>query len=238
MNQGWTRRIQACVFDAYGTLFDVHSAIGKYRMRLGERADQVSQVWHTKQLEYTWLRSLMGKHVDFWHVTRDALDFAFAAHGLTDHELRHALMEAYLQLECYQEVPETLQKLRQQGYRTAILSNGSPTMLKAAVNHAGIQHLIDVILSVEVVGIYKPSPRVYHLAMERLSLTAEQISFQSANAWDVAGARSAGLRVVWINRFSQHMERLGCVPDAELQSLADLPALLTGETFTLRGENG
>ncbi len=238
MNQAWTRRIQACVFDAYGTLFDVHSAVGKYRTQLGTCADQVSQLWRTKQLEYTWLRSLMGKHVDFWQVTRDALDFAFAAHGLTDHELRHTLMEAYLRLECYPEVPATLRKLRQQGCRTALLSNGSPTMLKTAVNHAGIQDFIDVVLSVETVGIYKPSPRVYHLAMERLSLTAEQISFQSANAWDVTGASSVGMRVVWINRFSQRMERLGCIPDAELRSLADLPALFAGETFTPHREDG
>lgn len=234
MDQAWTQRIQACVFDAYGTLFDVHSAVGKYRRQLGERADQVSQMWRTKQLEYTWLRSLMGRHVDFWHVTQDALDFAFAAHGLTDHDLRHALMEAYLRLECYGEVPETLRRLKQQGYRTAILSNGSPTMLNAAVSHAGIQHLIDAILSVEAVGIYKPSPRVYDLAMERLALAADQISFQSANAWDVAGAASAGLRVVWINRFGQHTERLGYTPEAELRSLADLPALLCGETVGLR----
>jgi len=156
MDQAWTQRIQACVFDAYGTLFDVHSAVGKYRTQLGERADPVSQLWRTKQLEYTWLRSLMGKHVDFWRVTQDALDFAFAAHGLTDHDLRYALMEAYLRLDCYAEVSETLQKLKQQGYRTAVLSNGSPMMLKAAVRHAGIQHLIDIVLSVEAVGIYKP----------------------------------------------------------------------------------
>jgi len=228
VNQSWVQQIKACVFDAYGTLFDVHSAVGKYRMQLGERADQVSQVWRTKQLEYTWLRSLMGKHVDFWRVTQDALDFAFATYGLTDQVLRHALMEAYLQLDCYPEVPGTLQQLKQRGYRTAILSNGSPTMLQAAVSHASIQHLIDIILSVEAVGIYKPSPRVYHLAMEQLSVTAHEISFQSANAWDVTGASSVGMRVVWINRFSQHMERLGCVPDAELRSLADLPVLLEG----------
>jgi 2-haloacid dehalogenase len=223
------QQIQACVFDAYGTLFDVHSAVGKYRRQLGERADQVSQVWRTKQLEYTWLRSLMGKHIDFWRVTQDALDFALATYGLTDQVLRHALMEAYLQLDCYPEVPGTLQQLKQRGYRTAILSNGSPPMLQAAVSHAGIQHLIDIMLSVEAVGIYKPSSRVYHLAMEQLSLTAHEVSFQSANAWDVAGANSVGMRVVWINRFGQHMDRLGCSPDAELQSLADLPALLGGE---------
>lgn len=154
MNQAWTQQIQACVFDAYGTLFDVHSAVGKYRTQLGACADQVSQLWRTKQLEYTWLRSLMSNQVDFWQVTRDALDFALAAHQLTDHGFRHALMETYLQLECYPEVRATLRKLRQHGYRIAMLSNGSPTMLKAAVSHAGIQDLIDAVLSVEAVGIY------------------------------------------------------------------------------------
>lgn len=226
MDHPWTQEIRACVFDAYGTLFDVHSAITQYRSQLGEHADLVSQLWRTKQLEYTWLRSLMGTHADFWHVTQDALDFAFAAHGITSSDLRSALMEAYLRLDCYPEVPETLRQLRQQGYRTAILSNGSPSMLHAAVQHAGIQDLIDVVLSVETVGIYKPAPQVYHLAMERMSMTAAQISFQSANAWDVVGASNVGMRVIWINRFRQHMERLGCVPGAELPALADVPALL------------
>jgi 2-haloacid dehalogenase len=234
MTHTWGSHIRACVFDAYGTLFDVHSAVGKHRSRLGEHAEQVSQLWRTKQLEYTWLRSLMGQYRDFWQVTQDALDFAFATYGLTDQALRLDLMQAYLQLDCYPEVTATLQQLKERGYRTAILSNGSPTMLNTAIDHAGISHLIDVTLSVESVGIYKPSPRVYQLAVEQLAVAAHEISFQSANAWDAAGAASAGLRVVWINRFNQQWERLGTVPDAELPSLRALPAILAGEAGASR----
>jgi len=230
MDQSWVKMIKACVFDAYGTLFDVHSAVGRYRAQLGNRADQVSALWRTKQLEYTWLRSLMGKHADFWRITQDALDFAFAAFDIKDHSLQRALMEAYLQLDCYPEVPEMLKALKRQGFRIAILSNGSPTMLTAAARHASIQHFIDETLSVEEVGIYKPSPRVYQLAVEKLALKAQEISFQSANAWDVAGAASFGLAVVWINRFGQHAERLESTHNAELTSLAELPPLLSGRT--------
>lgn len=229
MTHTWGAHIRACVFDAYGTLFDVHSAVGKHRHRLGGHADPVSQLWRTKQLEYTWLRSLMGQYRDFWQVTQDALDFAFATYGLTDQALRQDLMQAYLQLDCYPEVTATLQQLKERGYRTAILSNGSPTMLNTAIDHAGISHLIDVTLSVESVGIYKPSPRVYQLAVAQLAVAAHEISFQSANAWDAAGAASAGLRVVWINRFNQQWERLGTVPDAELPSLRALPTILVRE---------
>jgi len=229
VSQSWGQQIHACVFDAYGTLFDVHSAVGTHRSRLGDHADRVSQLWRIKQLEYTWLRSLMGQYRDFWQVTQAALDFALAAYGFNDAELRHDLMQAYLQLDCYPEVLETLQQLKLRGYRTAILSNGSPTMLAAAITHSGIAHLIDVTLSVDTIGIYKPSPRVYHLAIEQLALTAREISFQSANAWDAAGAANVGLRVVWINRFNQQWERLGATPDAELQSLGALPSVLTGQ---------
>ena len=232
MNQSWGPQIRACVFDAYGTLFDVHSAVGKYRSRLGQDADRVSQLWRTKQLEYTWLRSLMGQYRDFWRVTQDALGFACATYGVNDTALRHDLMQAYLQLDCYPEVTETLQQLKERGYRTAILSNGSPTMLAAAIAHAGISYLIDATLSVDTVGIYKPSPRVYQLAVEQLAVTAHEISFQSANAWDAAAAASVGLRVVWINRFKQQWERLGTMPDAELQSLSALPAVLAGKAGT------
>ena len=226
MEQLLFENIKACVFDAYGTLFDVHSAVGKYRERLGDIADQLSALWRTKQLEYTWLRSLMQKHTDFWQVTKEALDFAFGAFGLTDSVLQHDLMEAYLHLECYPEVKDTLRILKQRGLQTAILSNGSPTMLDMAINNAGIKHLIDQTLSIEEIGIYKPHPRVYQLAVERLTVGAKEISFQSANAWDVSGAASFGLRVVWINRFGQRPERLPFGADAELKSLSDLPALL------------
>ena len=227
MSHAWGHQIRACVFDAYGTLFDVHSAVSKHRTRVGEHADRLSQLWRTKQLEYTWLRSVMGQYQDFWQVTQDALDYAFATYGVNDPVLRDDLMQAYLQLDCYPEVPETLHHLKQHGYRTAILSNGSPAMLASAVTYAGITDVIDATFSVDTIGIYKPSPRVYQLVIEQLSLAAQEICFLSANAWDAAGAASVGMRVVWVNRFAQQWERLGTVPDAEIPSLAALPNILT-----------
>jgi 2-haloacid dehalogenase len=218
--------INACVFDAYGTLFDVHSAVGRYRPRLGERADAVSQLWRTKQLEYTWLRSLMHQHADFWQVTGDALDYALDACDVRDRALRELLMSAYLELDAYPEVVATLEQLRRQGMDLVLLSNGSPQMLQAAVSHAGIGKLLSATLSVEQVGVYKPDPRVYALASETLAVRPDQISFQSSNAWDAAGAAAYGFKVAWINRFGQRRERLPHGPHAELQTLAQLPELL------------
>jgi 2-haloacid dehalogenase len=218
--------IKACVFDAYGTLFDVHSAVGKYRQRLGDVADQVSLLWRTKQLEYTWLRSLMGHHADFWQVTRDALDFAFDMHHLNDTDLRNDLIEAYLHLDCYPEVPEALSTLKAGGFRIAILSNGTPAMLEAAVKHSGIEELIEKNFSVEEVGVFKPAPRVYQIAVDGLNVTPDEIVFQSSNAWDALGAVAFGFRVAWINRFGQSAERLPGRPDVELKSLFELPDLL------------
>jgi len=218
--------IKACVFDAYGTLFDVHSAIGRYRSRLGEIADQVSSVWRIKQLEYTWLRSLMGAHADFWQVTGDALDYAFDSFEICDRQLRNDLLEAYMRLDCYPEVPEMLNRLKRGGMQTAILSNGSPGMLESAVAGSGLIHLIDNILSVEEVGIFKPDPRVYQLALDRLGLSKKEITFQSSNAWDIAGAAAFGLSTVWVNRFGQKQERLPSGPKVEIKTLADLPPLI------------
>ena len=138
-----------CVFDAYGTLFDVHSAVGRYREVLGEKADPVSILWRTKQLEYTWLRSLMRQHVDFWQITSDALEYTFSAHEIINPELQNQLLQAYHQLDCYPEVPETLKWLKDRGFGTAILSNGSPKMLASGVNNSGLEKLIDSVLSVE-----------------------------------------------------------------------------------------
>lgn len=219
-------KVRACVFDAYGTLFDVHSAVGKHRARLGDAADRVSATWRTKQLEYTWLRSLMRRHADFWQITQDALDFALESEGIVDAGLRGDLVEAYLQLDAYPEVPEALGRLKAAGLQVAILSNGSPDMLKAAVANSGLETLMDEVLSVEEVGIFKPVPRVYRLAVDRLSVAPGEILFHSANAWDAYGASSSGLRAAWINRFGQRPERLPGAPDVELKSLADLPALL------------
>jgi len=218
--------VRACVFDAYGTLFDVHSAVGRHRERLGEHAGSVSALWRQKQLEYTWLRSLMGRHADFWQVTGDALDHALDAHGVNDAALREDLMQAYLALDCYPEVPEVLARLLGKGLRCAILSNGSPRMLEAAVDSADIGGMLDAVLSIESVGVYKPDPRVYRLAEERLGVSREEILFHSSNAWDVAGASAYGLPVAWINRFKQVRERLPFPPVVELESLTPLPDLL------------
>jgi 2-haloacid dehalogenase len=218
--------IKACVFDAYGTLFDFNSAAGKYRDCFPDVADQVSALWRTKQLEYTWLRSMMGQHKDFWQVTQEALDYALDAFNISDESLRNDLIGAYLQLDCYPDVPDTLRTLKKQGVKLAILSNGSPRMLEAAVKSSHLEEIIELLLSVEAVGVYKPDRRVYRYAEDSLKLTGHEILFLSANAWDAVGAANAGLRVAWINRFGERRERLPSQPDAEIKSLAELPILL------------
>lgn len=218
--------IEACVFDAYGTLFDVHSAVARLRDRVGPSADRVSALWRSKQLEYTWLRSLMRRHADFWQVTGDALAWAMETEGIDDPALYDDLMQAYLALDCYPEVPAVLRRLRQAGIRTGLLSNGSPAMLEAAVSAATLGEQLDHVWSVEAVGIYKPDPAVYALAADALALAPERISFQSSNAWDAAGAASFGFRVAWVNRFGQRPERLPGRADAELATLDGLPVLL------------
>lgn len=218
--------IKACVFDAYGTLFDVHSAVGRHRHRLGDKADAVSMTWRDKQLQYTWLRSLMGKHCDFWQLTGEALNYALESHGIDDALLRDDLLNAYLSLDCYPEVPSVLRRLKDGGLQTAILSNGSPMMLEAAVNSSGLQDVLDFNLSIEDVGIYKPDPSVYQLAVDRLGVNANEISFQSSNSWDAVGAAAFGFQVAWVNRFGQKREQLPDQPHAELTTLDELPAVV------------
>lgn len=221
-----TDDIGACVFDAYGTLFDVNAAANHCRDALGEQADALSDLWRSKQLQYTWLRSLMGAFEDFWHVTGGALDFAMETLGMEDPALRARLMELYLNLDCYQEVPDMLDALRDGGLKTAILSNGSMTMLESAVMNAKLTKRLDSVLSVDGLKVYKPDPRVYQLAVDRLDLPAENICFMSSNAWDAAGASHFGFNVVWVNRFGQKAERLPGSPVAEIATLAELPPLL------------
>ncbi len=218
--------IDACVFDAYGTLFDVHAAAARCRDDLGDAADAVSQTWRTKQLQYTWLRSLMGRHIDFWQLTGEALDYALDAHGIDDAALRQRLMDCYLVLDAYPEVKDVLGRLHGAGLQCAILSNGAPDMLDAAVRNAGLGEVLDAVLSIEDVGIYKPHPSVYRLAVDRLGVEAERIAFQSSNAWDANGAAAFGFRVAWVNRFGQRPERLPGPADAEIATLDELPALL------------
>lgn len=218
--------VEACVFDAYGTLFDVHSAASRLKSEIGEKSEELSQLWRQKQLEYTWLRSLMGRHEDFWLVTGDALDFAMKRLGIENAGLRAKLMEMYLELDTYPEVADTLEKLRKSGRKTAILSNGAPSMLIAAAKSADIYHLFDGIYSVETVGIFKPHPSVYQIAVDSLKAAPNKIAFMSSNGWDAHGAGAFGFAVAWINRFSQPAELLPAPPPVQLGSLAELPALL------------
>jgi 2-haloacid dehalogenase len=218
--------VQACVFDAYGTLFDYASAAAGCRDVLGDKFERLTAIWRDKQLQYTWLRAIQGRHVDFQQVTGDALDFALATLGLSSTALRGRLMGLYMTLKAFPEVPDTLRRLRSGGMRIAILSNGSPLMLQAAVQSAGLDGLFDAILSVEEVGVYKPHPKVYQLAVDRLAIPASAISFQSSNAWDAYAASAFGMQVVWCNRYSQMRERLPGAPDREIKTLAELPPLV------------
>ena len=218
--------VKACLFDAYGTLFDFAAAARGCRDVLGADADRLTALWRDKQLQYTWLRSLQGHYADFWQVTGDALDFALETLGIDRPGLRDRLMTLYLTLETFPEVPDTLRRLRQAGLRTAILSNGSRKMLDAAVTGNKLAPLLDAVLSVDEVGVYKTHPKVYRLAVDRLGLPAAAIAFQSSNAWDAWAASAFGMRVVWCNRYGQRRERLPGEPDREIRSLSELPALL------------
>jgi 2-haloacid dehalogenase len=218
--------IGACVFDAYGTLFDYASAAARCKNALGDDWQALSDLWRRKQVEYTWLRSLMGRHIDFWHVTGESLDYALSALKRQDPVLRSTLMQQYLNLDAYPEVPEMLRRLKATGVKTAILSNGSPTMLTAAVSGAGLTALLDASLSVESVGVYKPHPSVYQLAVDKMGVPAARICFLSSNGWDAAGAAAFGFRVVWVNRTGLPQENLPASPERQIKTLAELPALL------------
>jgi 2-haloacid dehalogenase len=219
--------IRACVFDAYGTLFDVNSPVQKLATELGEKAADLTRLWRQKQLEYTWLRSLMGTHADFWHVTGDALDFSLEVLQIEDVGLRDELMTLYLTLDAYADVAEAMKGVRAKSKRTAILSNGSPSMLESAVRAAGLEKSIDMVLSVEDVGIYKPSRRVYRHAMQKLQIQdAPSICFVSANSWDAQAAAQFGFQVVRLNRNGQSEDRIPGKPMATIQSLAELAALI------------
>jgi len=218
--------VRACVFDAYGTLFDFASAARSCRDVLGDNIDRLTALWRDKQLQYTWLRGLQGRHADFWQVTGDALDFALETLGMNRPGLRDRLMELYLTLDTFPEVRHTLQRIKGSGLPSAILSNGSPKMLDAVVKATGLDALLDAVLSVEEAGVYKPHPKVYQLAVDRLGVPAAAIAFQSSNAWDAYAASAFGMRVVWCNRYGARPERLPGAPDHVVTTLAELPQLL------------
>lgn len=218
--------IQACVFDAYGTLFDVNAAAAGCQRDLGERWKPLADTWRTKQLQYAFLRTLADDYRDFWGITQDALDYAMDEVGVAGAGLRTRLLDLYLELEPYPEVKPVLERLGAAGMKRAILSNGSPQMLRTAVDHAGIGHLLDAVLSAHEVRQLKPHPAVYDLGMEGLGLAAQEMAFMSANAWDAYGAARRGYRAVWINRGKANWERLEPRPAVELSSLEGLIAVL------------
>jgi 2-haloacid dehalogenase len=200
---------------------DIHSPAAALSAGLGKRAEDISAQWRTKQVEYAWLRSLMGRYADFSKVTADALDYVLAANGIANEQLRERLLAHYNTLAAYPDAAGCLQKLKNTGLRTGILSNGSPSMLAAAVSSAGLGALLDYVLSVDTVQIYKPSPQVYQLAVNAFGLEPESIAFVSGNGWDCAGAASFGFQVVHVNRSGQPEERLGSQPRAHVADLTE-----------------
>lgn len=218
--------IRACVFDAYGTLFDYASAAEGCRDALGDKFAALTDLWRDKQLQYAWLRSLQGAHADFWQVTGDALDFALETLNIADPALRARLMQLYLTLAPFPDVAETLRRVKAMGMRTAILSNGTPDMLRTLVDGARLGGALDAVLSVEEVGVFKTHPKVYRLAVDRLGVAPEAICFVSSNGWDAYAASAFGMRAAWCNRYGRRAERLPGKPEHVIATLAELPALL------------
>jgi 2-haloacid dehalogenase len=221
--------IRACVFDAYGTLFDFNSAVARHRDAVGSQADRLAEMWRARQINYTWLRSLMGAYAPFWQVTGEALDHCLEACAVTVPGIRERLMEAYLHLDPFPEVPAMLQALRAGGMRTAILSNGDPPMLGAVVRNTGLDGWFDALYSVDSVKVFKTDPRVYRLATDGLGVAPEEICFLSSNGWDAQAAAHVGFRSCWINRTGAPRERLPGTLACELDSLQAVPSLVLGK---------
>ena len=217
--------IRAYVFDAYGTLFDVHAAIARHRAAAGSDADRFSETWRLKQLEYAWMLSAAGRYVDFWTLTERALDYAFARFPSVDRSLRADLLEAYFKLDAFPDARAALDALKAKGITTAILSNGSPKMLDGAVAAARIGAALDAVFSVDSIRIYKPQQPVYALVTDTFGIAPSEVAFVSSNRWDVMGATAFGFRCVWVNRAGLPEEYPELAPVAVVHDLASLPAL-------------
>lgn len=216
---------RAFVFDAYGTLFDVHAAIARHRDAAGPEADRFSEIWRLKQLEYAWMLSAAGHYLDFWTLTERALDHAFARCPSVDRALRAALLDCYFKLDAFADVRDTLPALKARGLKTAILSNGSPKMLSGAVGAANIGADLDAVLSVDAIRTYKPRPEVYRLVTDAFSIAPAEVAFVSSNRWDVMGAAAFGFRCVWVNRSGAPEEYAEFAPVAAVRDLSALAAL-------------
>ena len=217
--------IRAFVFDAYGTLFDVHAAIARHRAAAGPEADRFSELWRTKQLEYAWMLSAAGRYVDFWTLTEQALDYAFARFPSVDRSLRAVLLDAYFKLDAFPDARAALGALKARGIRTAILSNGSPKMLDGAVAAARIGAELDAVLSVDPIRIYKPRREVYALVTDAFGIAPSEVAFVSSNRWDVMGATAFGFTCIWVNRAGLPEEYPELAPVAVVHDLASLATL-------------
>ncbi len=223
--------ITTCIFDAYGTLFDVSAAARQAaetpeNATLKENWPQLAEAWRRKQLEYTWLRTIAGTHIDFWQITQDSLDWAMEAHGLHDARMRRVLLDLYRELAAYPEVPKMLRQLKRLGMSTGILSNGTPDMLSAAVSSAGITQDLDACLSVESCGIFKPHISVYDLVSDHYGCTPGEVLFVSSNGWDAAHAAAYGFATVWVNRAGDPIDRLPGQPHRVMTDLTQIPELV------------
>ena len=226
--------ISTCVFDAYGTLFDVAAAARQAAAepggeKLAQIWPQLAEDWSAKQLQYSWLRAVTGEHTDFWRVTQDGLDWALELRGLSDDSaLRERLLSLYWQLQAYPEVPQMLRRLKAAGINTAILSNGSPDMLQGAVQSANLAEVLDDVLSVESVGVFKPAPQVYDMVLQRFGVAKHHVLFVSSNGWDAAAAASYGFVTAWVNRAGDPVDRLPHSPQHVLIDLTSIPTLARG----------
>ena len=218
--------IKACIFDAYGTLFDVNAACRELSKEVGDNWEKLASLWRLRQVEYTWLRNSMDEYIDFWKITSDALDYAMETLGIENNELREELLNLYLKLEAYPEVNDLLKKLKQRGLKTGILSNGSMKMLNSAVDNANIREYLDEILSVEECEIYKPSSKVYDLVKIKMQISKKNVLFFSSNAWDMHAASNYGFKTIWVNRFNAKLERLPGKPIDIVNSLDKIDEII------------
>ena len=215
------KNIKVCAFDAYGTCFDINSAAQNLAKEIGKDWLSFSTTWRTVQLEYTWLRSLMKKHEDFWRVTEDSLDFAMESHKI-DKKFRSKLLELYKKLNSYPELVMCLKHLKEKNVKTCILSNGSPSLLDELTVHAKVKELFDDLISIEEVGIYKPHPKVYELVTKKFDCKPEEVCFLSSNTWDIVGGGTFGYQSIWVDRFGKTFDKLGYQPKFKIKDLSEL----------------
>ena len=213
--------VKAIIFDAYGTLFDVNSAAEKCKDKIGDKWEPFANFWRTTQLEYTWLRSLMGRHKDFWQVTEDSLDKSMKAFNI-DTSMKNELLNLYKILSTYKEVPETLKALKEKKFKLAILSNGTPSLLNELVKSNNLDNLFDDIFSIEEVGVYKPNSKVYDIPVKKYKIKKNEIAFLSANTWDVSGGGNYGYQSIWVNRNNNIFDNLDFKPKLEIKNLSRL----------------